>query len=59
VLLMERYSLKPGTIEDKGSYFESEILTKDHSLADKIAADKTAGWMRSVTNTRHAPGFEG
>lgn len=41
-------NLKLGKIEDKGSHFEAEILTKDDSLADKIAVDKTTGWMRSV-----------
>lgn len=41
-------NLKLGSIEDKGSYFEAEILTKDDSLADKIAVDKTTGWMRSI-----------
>ena len=41
-------NLKLGNIEDKGSYFEAEILTRDDSLADKIAVDKTTGWMRSI-----------
>jgi hypothetical protein len=41
-------NLKLGTIEDKGSVFEVEILTKDGSLADKIAVDKYTGWMRSM-----------
>jgi len=41
-------NLKLGTIEDKGSVFEAEILTKDGSLADKIAVDKYTGWMRSI-----------
>jgi hypothetical protein len=41
-------NLKLGNIEDKGSYFEAEILTKDDSLADKIAVDKNTGWMRSI-----------
>jgi hypothetical protein len=41
-------NLKLGTIEDKGSVFEVEILTKDGSLADKIAVDKYTGWMRSI-----------
>jgi len=27
---------------------EAEILTKDDSHADKIAVDKTTGWMRSI-----------
>jgi len=41
-------NLKLGNIEDKGSVFEAEILTKDGSLADKIAVDKHTGWMRSI-----------
>lgn len=41
-------NLKLGNIEDKGSYFEAEILTKDNSLADKIAVDKKTGWMSSI-----------
>jgi hypothetical protein len=41
-------NLKLGNIEDKGSYFEAEILTKDGSLADKIAVNKSTGWMRSI-----------
>jgi hypothetical protein len=41
-------NLKLGNIEDTGSFFEAEILTKDGSLADKIAVDKYMGWMRSI-----------
>ncbi len=41
-------NLKLGKIEDKGPYFEAEILTKEGSLADKIAVDKNNGWMRSI-----------
>jgi len=41
-------NLKLGKIEDKGSVFEAEILTKDGSLVDRIAIDKRTGWMRSV-----------
>jgi hypothetical protein len=41
-------NLKLGKIEDKGPYFEAEILTKEGSLADKIAVDKNTGWMRSI-----------
>jgi hypothetical protein len=37
-----------GEITDKEKYFEAEILTNDGSLADKIAVDKTTGWMRSI-----------
>jgi hypothetical protein len=41
-------NLKLGKIEDKGHYFEAEILTQKDSLVDKILVDKTTGWMRSV-----------
>ena len=41
-------NLKLGKIEDKGTTFEAEILTKDGSLVDKVAIDKSTGWMRSV-----------
>jgi hypothetical protein len=41
-------NLKLGKIEDKGPYFEAEILTKEGSLADKLAVDKNTGWMRSI-----------
>jgi hypothetical protein len=41
-------NLKLGKIIDKEGYFEAEILTKDDSLADKIAVDKYTGWMRSI-----------
>ena len=41
-------NLKLGKIEDKGSTFEADIVTKDDSLVDKIAVDKNTGWMRSV-----------
>jgi hypothetical protein len=41
-------NLKLGQIKDMGSFFEAEILTKDDSLADKIAVDKGTGWMRSI-----------
>jgi hypothetical protein len=41
-------NLKLGKIEDKGSRFEAQILTKDDSLVDKISVDKRTGWMRSV-----------
>ncbi len=40
-------NLKLGKIEDKGPYFEAEIVTKDKSLVDKILIDKNTGWMRS------------
>lgn len=41
-------NLKMGKVEDKGSTFEAEIVTKDNSLVDKIAIDKETGAMRSV-----------
>jgi len=41
-------NLKLGQIKDMGSFFEAEILTKDDSLADKIAVDNGTGWMRSI-----------
>ena len=41
-------NLKLGKITDKGTYFEAEILTKEDSLADKLAVDKQTGWMRSI-----------
>jgi len=42
-------NLKLGKIEDKGSVFEAEIVTKkEGALVDKVAVDKYTGWMRSV-----------
>ena len=41
-------NLKAGTITDKDTYFEAEILTKNDTLVDKIMVDKYAGWMRSI-----------
>ena len=41
-------NLKLGEIDERGSVFEAEILTKDGSLVDKLAVDKSTGWMRSV-----------
>jgi hypothetical protein len=41
-------NLKLGKITDKDRYFEADIVTNDGSLADKIAIDKTTGWMRSI-----------
>ena len=41
-------NLKLGKIEEKGSVFEADIVTKDNSLADKILIDKNTGWMRSA-----------
>ncbi len=41
-------NLKLGKIEDKGQYFEAEIVTKNDALVDKILVDKNTGWMRSL-----------
>ena len=41
-------NLKLGKIIEKDTYFEAEILTKEGSLADKVAVDKSTGWMRSI-----------
>ena len=41
-------NLKLGKITEKDTYFEAEILTKEGSLADKVAVDKSSGWMRSI-----------
>jgi hypothetical protein len=41
-------NLKLGAINEKESAFEAEILTKDGSLVDRIAVDKTTGRMGSV-----------
>jgi hypothetical protein len=41
-------NLKLGKITEKDTYFEAEILTKEGSLADKLAVDKNTGWMRSI-----------
>lgn len=45
---MRNPNIKVGKIEDKGSRFEAQIVTKDDSLIDKIAVDKQTGWMRSI-----------
>jgi hypothetical protein len=41
-------NLKSGSIMDKGTAFEVEILTKDNSIADKISVDKNSGWIHSI-----------
>jgi hypothetical protein len=42
-------NLKLGTIEDKGSAFEAEIVTKKEGvLVDRVTVDKSTGWLRSV-----------
>lgn len=41
-------NLKLGKMEDKGQYFEAEIVTKNGALVDKIQVDKNTGWMRSI-----------
>ncbi|MBN2398440.1 MAG: hypothetical protein JXI32_08660 [Deltaproteobacteria bacterium] len=45
---MRNPNLKLGKIQDRGPYFEAEVLTKDGSLADRLVVDKNTGWMRSV-----------
>ncbi|MFB3925028.1 MAG: hypothetical protein ACE14T_03160 [Syntrophales bacterium] len=40
-------NLKMGSVTDKGSAFEVEILTKDNSIVDKVLVDKNTGWMKS------------
>ena len=41
-------NLKLGKITEKDTYFEAEILTKEGSLTDKVAVDKSTGWMQSI-----------
>ena len=41
-------NLKLGKIEEKGSVFEADIVTKDNSLVNKVLVDKNTGWMRSA-----------
>ena len=41
-------NLKLGKIEDKGSAFEANIVTKNGSLVDKILVDKDTGQMHSA-----------
>ena len=41
-------NLKLGRIEDKGSAFEANIVTKNGSLVDKILVDKDTGQMHSA-----------
>ena len=41
-------NLKLGEIKDEGSFFETEILTKDNSLVDRLIVDKSTGRMRSA-----------
>jgi hypothetical protein len=48
-------NLKVGNITDKDSYFEVEILTKDGSLADKLAVDKRTGWAAFDLLSQRAP----
>ena len=40
-------NLKTGSVKDKGSAFEVEILTKGNALVDRILVDKNTGWMKS------------
>lgn len=41
-------NLKAGKIEDKKTYFETEIRTKDNSLVSKLAIDKNTGYVRQL-----------
>lgn len=41
-------NLKAGKIEDKTTYFETEIRTKDNSLVSKLTIDKNTGWVRPL-----------
>ena len=45
---MKNPNLQLGKINDAGTTFEAEILTKDNSLVDRIMVDKKTGWMRSA-----------
>jgi hypothetical protein len=49
-------NLKLGKIQDKGNYFEADIVTKDNSLVDKVDVDKNTGWMRSAYWVASTPG---
>lgn len=39
-------NLKAGMIEDKGSSFKAQIITRDNSLVEEILIDKRTGYMR-------------
>jgi len=42
-------NLKLGKIQDEGSAFEVQIVTKNNgSLVDRVLVDKNTGWLRSV-----------
>lgn len=42
--------LKVGKVEDKGDFFEVEIVTKkEGALVSKITVDKATGWMQPKT----------
>jgi hypothetical protein len=41
-------NLKLGKIKDTGNAFESEILTKENDLVDRVRIDKATGYIRSV-----------
>jgi hypothetical protein len=41
-------NLKLGKIEDKGDYFQAEIVTKEGSLVNKLDIDKDTGYMQSA-----------
>jgi len=44
----ENPNLKVGKIQDKGAYFEGEIVTKENSLVAKFGIDKNSGWVRPL-----------
>jgi len=39
-------NLKAGKIEDKGSAFKAQIVTRDNSLVEEVLIDKNSGYMR-------------
>jgi hypothetical protein len=42
-------NLKLGKIQDEGSNFEVQIVTKNNgSLVDRVLVDKNTGWLRSA-----------
>jgi hypothetical protein len=41
-------NLKLGKIKDEGSFFEVDLLTRDHSLVGKLMVDKDTGHLRSI-----------
>jgi hypothetical protein len=41
-------NLKLGKIKDEGSFFESDLLTQNNFLVDKLIVDKNTGRMRTA-----------